>query len=110
MFHEHKNTKLNHFSPISKVANFWVLHYRSDSYSSRRPWALLWIYYFLELCRIYNYSATCNLLYQFLQEVPTLCGDHTRPSRTSDGASRGARGAPAPPTAAGPVEFLVLFF
>ena len=26
MFHEHKNTKLNHFSPISKVANFWVLH------------------------------------------------------------------------------------
>jgi len=25
MFHEHKNTKLNHFSPISKVANFWVL-------------------------------------------------------------------------------------
>ena len=27
MFHEHKNTKLNHFSPISKVANFWVLQF-----------------------------------------------------------------------------------
>ena len=29
---------------------------------------------------------------------------------SSDEASSGARGAPAPPTAAGPVEFLVLFF
>jgi len=29
---------------------------------------------------------------------------------TSDEASRGARGAPAPPTATGLVEFLVLFF
>ena len=28
----------------------------------------------------------------------------------SDKASRGARGAPAPPTAAGPVEYLVLSF
>jgi len=27
MFHEHKNTKLNHFSPISKIANFWVLQF-----------------------------------------------------------------------------------
>jgi len=26
MFHDHKNSKLNHFSPISKVVNFWVLH------------------------------------------------------------------------------------
>jgi len=25
IFHEHKDTKLNHFSPISKVLNFWVL-------------------------------------------------------------------------------------
>jgi len=25
MFHELKNTKLNHFSPISKFVNFWVL-------------------------------------------------------------------------------------
>ena len=27
MFHEHKNTKLNHFSPILKGANFWVLQF-----------------------------------------------------------------------------------
>ena len=26
MFHEHKNSKLNHFSPILKWANFRVLH------------------------------------------------------------------------------------
>jgi len=27
MFHEHQNTKLNHFSPISKAVNFWVLQW-----------------------------------------------------------------------------------
>jgi len=32
IFHEYINTKLNYFSPISKVLNFWVLHSAKHQY------------------------------------------------------------------------------
>jgi len=36
MFHEHKNTKLNHFSPILKVANFGVLQLGTQNFFFKR--------------------------------------------------------------------------
>ena len=43
MFHEHKNTKLNHFSPISKVANFWVLQFSTWLIYKNHPVSCIYI-------------------------------------------------------------------